>query len=128
MVAVVAGSSPPEAAAIPLCPRSASAHSDLQWSHTSQRPRRQLGRGHNRHVRTLRVALAQVNTTVGDLPGNARDVLAHTARAAESGAELVAFPEMMLTGYPVEDLVLRPAFRAASRAAVEKLAVDLADA
>jgi NAD+ synthase (glutamine-hydrolysing) len=74
------------------------------------------------------VALAQVNTTVGDFAGNTRTVLARTAQAAAGGADLVAFPEMMLTGYPVEDLVLRRAFRAASRAALEKLAVELADA
>jgi NAD+ synthase (glutamine-hydrolysing) len=79
-------------------------------------------------VPVLRLGLAQVNTTVGDLPGNAQAVLAHTAAAAAAGAQLVAFPEMMLTGYPVEDLVLRPAFRAASRAALEKLAGQLADA
>jgi NAD+ synthase (glutamine-hydrolysing) len=79
-------------------------------------------------VTTLRVALAQVNSTVGDFAGNTRTVLARTAQAAGAGADLVAFPEMMLTGYPVEDLVLRPAFRAASRACLEKLAVELADA
>lgn len=76
----------------------------------------------------LRIALAQVNTTVGDLAGNTEVVLARTAQAATAGAQVVTFPEMMLTGYPVEDLVLRPAFRSASRAAVEKLATSLADA
>lgn len=76
----------------------------------------------------LRVALAQVNTTVGDFAGNTETVLARTAQAAAAGAQLVTFPEMVLTGYPVEDLVLRPAFRGASRAAVEKLATALADA
>ena len=74
------------------------------------------------------MALAQVNTTVGDFAGNTRSVVAQTARAADAGADLIAFPEMMITGYPVEDLVLRPAFRAASRASLEKLAVELADA
>jgi NAD+ synthase (glutamine-hydrolysing) len=76
----------------------------------------------------LRVALAQVNCTVGDLAGNAGTVLTRTAEAARLGAHVVTFPEMMLTGYPVEDLVLRPSFRAASRAALEKLATALADA
>ena len=52
----------------------------------------------------LRLALAQVDPTVGDLPGNAALVRQHTARAAADGAHLVAFPEMVLTGYPVEDL------------------------
>jgi NAD+ synthase (glutamine-hydrolysing) len=69
-----------------------------------------------------------VDSTVGDLAGNVAAVVARTAQAAEAGAQLVAFPEMMLTGYPVEDLVLRRAFRAASRAALEKLATELADA
>jgi NAD+ synthase (glutamine-hydrolysing) len=79
-------------------------------------------------VTGLRLALAQVNSIVGDLSVNAETVLRSTARAAAAGAHLVAFPEMMLTGYPVEDLVLRPAFRAASRSALEKLAGDLAAA
>jgi NAD+ synthase (glutamine-hydrolysing) len=79
-------------------------------------------------VIALRLALAQVNYTVGDLAGNADTVLARTAEAAASGAHVVLFPEMMLTGYPVEDLVLRPSFRAASKAALEKLAGALADA
>ncbi len=76
----------------------------------------------------LRLALAQVNYTVGDLPGNADIVVARTAEAAAAGAQLVMFPEMMLTGYPVEDLVLRPGFRDASRAALDALAGALADA
>src|SRR5256885_4523447 len=66
--------------------------------------------------------------TVGDLAGNAQAVVSRTAQAAAAGAQLVAFPEMMLTGYPIEDLVLRPAFRAASRSALEKLAAQLGDA
>ena len=79
-------------------------------------------------VTALRLALAQVNSTVGDLAGNAQEVVRRTAQAAAAGAHVVTFPEMMLTGYPVEDLVLRPTFRAASRAALEKLAGDLAAA
>ncbi len=79
-------------------------------------------------VIALRLALAQVDYTVGELTGNAEAVVTRTRQAAHSGAHVVMFPEMMLTGYPVEDLVLRPSFRAASRAAVEKLAVGLADA
>src|SRR4051812_47056955 len=79
-------------------------------------------------VTALRLALAQVNCTVGNLAGNAEEVLRRTAQAAAAGAHVVAFPEMMLTGYPVEDLVLRPTFRSASRTAVEKLAGDLAAA
>lgn len=74
----------------------------------------------------LRLALAQVNPTVGDLAGNAALVRAWSRRAADAGAHLVAFPEMVLTGYPVEDLALRTSFVDASRAAVARLAADLA--
>ncbi|HXR67373.1 MAG TPA: NAD+ synthase [Dermatophilaceae bacterium] len=73
----------------------------------------------------MRLALAQVNPTVGDLAGNAQAVREWTARAAAQGAHLVAFPEMMLTGYPVEDLALRASFVDASRAALAQLATDL---
>jgi NAD+ synthase (glutamine-hydrolysing) len=76
---------------------------------------------------TLRLALAQVDPTVGDFAGNAAQVRGFTRKAAESGAQLVVFPEMMLTGYPVEDLVFRDSFVAASRSAVDALAADLAD-
>jgi NAD+ synthase (glutamine-hydrolysing) len=76
----------------------------------------------------LRLALAQVNYTVGDLAGNAEIVTERTRQAAAQGADLVAFPEMTLTGYPPEDLVLRSSFRAASRAALTQLARDLAAA
>ncbi len=75
---------------------------------------------------TLRIALAQVDSTVGDLPGNADAVRLWTRRAAAEGAHLVAFPEMMLTGYPVEDLVFRESFVAASRDVLRRLAADLA--
>jgi NAD+ synthase (glutamine-hydrolysing) len=75
----------------------------------------------------LRVALAQVDLTVGDLAGNADVVVEQTRLAAEDGAALVAFPEMALTGYPPEDLVLRRSFVEASRAALEQLATRLAD-
>jgi NAD+ synthase (glutamine-hydrolysing) len=72
------------------------------------------------------VALAQVDATVGALAANADTVVARTRDAAEHGAHLVAFPEMMLTGYPPEDLVLRKSFVAASRAAITDLASRLA--
>jgi len=78
--------------------------------------------------RSLRIALAQVNYTVGDLAGNCATVLERTRQAAVAGADIVAFPELTVTGYPPEDLVLRPGFRAASRAALDKLAADLASA
>jgi NAD+ synthase (glutamine-hydrolysing) len=75
----------------------------------------------------LRVGLAQVDSIVGDLAGNA-DVVSHwTRQAVEKGCHLVAFPEMILTGYPPEDLVLRSSFVQASLCALEGLAGRLAD-
>ncbi|HEV2087418.1 MAG TPA: NAD+ synthase [Cryptosporangiaceae bacterium] len=74
----------------------------------------------------LRLALAQVDPVVGDLAGNAALVLAWTRRAHHAGATLVAFPEMVLTGYPVEDLVFRASFSMASRRTLEDLAGKLA--
>jgi len=79
-------------------------------------------------VARLSIALAQVNPTVGDLAGNSSIVLSTAADAAGLGADLVVFPEMVLTGYPVEDLALRPSFQDASRAALADLATALADA
>ncbi|MGH3861999.1 NAD+ synthase [Actinokineospora sp.] len=76
----------------------------------------------------LRIALAQVNPTVGDLAGNAATVVEWTRKAVEAGAHLVVFPEMVLTGYPVEDLAMRASFGHASRAALDSLAVALAEA
>ncbi|CAN5355374.1 NAD+ synthase [soil metagenome] len=80
---------------------------------------------HNEGMPQLRVALAQVNTSVGDLAGNAETVLAQTKEAAAAGAHLVAFPEMMLTGYPPEDLVFRDSFAEASEHALGALATTL---
>jgi NAD+ synthase (glutamine-hydrolysing) len=60
--------------------------------------------------RTLRIGLAQVNPTVGDLRGNARLIVDWIDRARAKGVDLVCFPELVLTGYPPEDLVLKPAF------------------
>jgi NAD+ synthase (glutamine-hydrolysing) len=75
----------------------------------------------------LRVALAQVDTRVGDLAGNADLVRTWTAKAADDGAHLVVFPEMTLTGYPAEDLVLRESFARAAEHAVVDLAAALAE-
>ncbi len=75
----------------------------------------------------LRLAMAQVNPVVGDLPGNAAIVRTRVAEAAAAGAHLVAFPEMVLTAYPVEDLALRSSFVEASRSALLRLAADLDD-
>jgi len=77
-------------------------------------------------VPVLRIALAQVNSTVGDLDGNAAAILEQTANAAAAGASVVVFPEMMLTGYPVEDLALRASFVTASIEALRRTAADLA--
>jgi len=77
-------------------------------------------------VTRLRIALAQVNSTVGDLAGNAATVADWTRRAADAGADVVVFPEMMLTGYPVEDLALRDSFVDASIATLEATAQQLA--
>ncbi len=78
-------------------------------------------------VPQLRLALNQIDSTVGDLAGNAEAVVRWTRHSAEQGAHLVAFPEMVLTGYPVEDLALRQSFVEASRAALKTLAARLAD-
>jgi NAD+ synthase (glutamine-hydrolysing) len=77
-------------------------------------------------VPNLRIALAQVDSTVGDLAGNAQTIIDWTRRAAGRGAHLAVFPEMMLTGYPVEDLALRASFVDASIAALHDLAARLA--
>jgi NAD+ synthase (glutamine-hydrolysing) len=77
-------------------------------------------------VPQLRLALAQVDPVVGDLAGNADLVVTWAKHAAARGAHLVAFPEMMLTGYPPEDLVLRRSFVEASARLVETLATRLA--
>jgi NAD+ synthase (glutamine-hydrolysing) len=77
-------------------------------------------------VAQLRVALAQINPVVGDLDGNAEQVLRWARDAADRGAHLVAFPEMALTGYPVEDLALRRSFVDASRQTLDAVAARLA--
>jgi len=73
----------------------------------------------------LRIALAQVNPTVGDLAANAELVRQNVATAQSAGAHIVVFPEMVLTGYPVEDLALRPSFQSASQKAIAELAKEL---
>ena len=70
----------------------------------------------------IRVALAQINPTVGDLSKNADLISKYAFDAANAGAVVVVYPEMVLTGYPVEDLANRPSFRAASMNALEQLA------
>ena len=72
--------------------------------------------------RKLRIALAQVNTTVGDIEGNARLVREWIPRGREAGAQLIVFPEQTVTGYPAEDLWLKPHFLEAARRALEEIA------
>jgi NAD+ synthase len=73
----------------------------------------------------LKITLAQLNPVVGDLEGNAAKVLAAYDTAAREGADLIVFPELFITGYPPEDLVLKPAFQRAARQKVEELAPAL---
>jgi NAD+ synthase len=75
----------------------------------------------------LSIALAQLNPTVGDLPGNARRILAARAEAAARGADLVVYPELCVSGYPPEDLVLKPFFIDKAAETVAELALETAD-
>jgi NAD+ synthase len=75
----------------------------------------------------LAIAIAQLNPIVGDVAGNADKARSARAKAASDGADLVAFSELFICGYPPEDLVLKPALQAACRAAVEALALETAD-
>lgn len=75
----------------------------------------------------LSIALAQINPTVGDVAGNVARIRAARAEAAAQGAQLVVFPELVVSGYPPEDLVLKAAFLDAVEAAVGALARDTAD-
>jgi NAD+ synthase (glutamine-hydrolysing) len=70
----------------------------------------------------MRLALAQINTVVGDLDGNRSLILARLEEARGAGADLVLFPELAVTGYPPEDLLLRPAFVRAARRSLEEIA------
>ena len=76
---------------------------------------------------SFKLALAQLNPVVGDLVGNLKKARQARAQAAASGADLIAFTELYLTGYPIEDLVLKPALQKAARAACEELAHDTGD-
>src|SRR5882724_5468448 len=73
------------------------------------------------------ITLAQLNPTVGDVTDNAAKARIARAQARAAGADLVVFPELFIAGYPPEDLVLKPAFQSACRAAIEALARDTAD-
>ncbi len=75
----------------------------------------------------LTLALAQINPTVGDLAGNLARIRDARGKASALGADLVVYPELVVAGYPPEDLVLKPAFQAAVAAAVQELAAETAD-
>src|ERR1700689_95270 len=75
----------------------------------------------------FRIALAQLNPTMGDIPGNLAKARSARAEAAKAGADLILFPELYIVGYPPEDLVLKPALQDDAREAVEKFAADTAD-
>src|SRR5665213_744424 len=75
----------------------------------------------------FRIALAQLNPTMGDIPGNLAKARAARAEAAKAGADLILFPELYIVGYPPEDLVLKSALQDDAREAVEKFAKDTAD-
>jgi len=73
-------------------------------------------------MRTLRVGLCQINTTVGDIEGNTRKILDFLSKGKRMGADLLAFPEMAVTGYPPEDLLLMPKFIEANLKAIRHIA------
>ncbi|MEA3376462.1 MAG: nitrilase-related carbon-nitrogen hydrolase [Chloroflexota bacterium] len=70
---------------------------------------------------TLGLALAQINPIVGDIDENVRKIIAYIQRARDVGADLVAFPELAVAGYPPEDLLLKPSFVAANRQALDPI-------
>lgn len=72
-------------------------------------------------MKTLRIALAQMNSTVGDLKGNARKIISFIEKAKKQKADVVAFPELAITGYPPEDLLLKPQFIADNKEALKKI-------
>jgi NAD+ synthase (glutamine-hydrolysing) len=78
-------------------------------------------------ARTLRLALHQINVTVGDLPGNEAKIRASIAAARAAGAQLSLFPELAVTGYPPEDLLLKEHFLRDARAVVDRIAADTAE-
>ena len=75
----------------------------------------------------MRLALAQINTVVGDLDGNRERILGRLEEAREAGADLVLFPELCVTGYPPEDLLLRPAFIREARRSLDRIAAETSD-
>ena len=72
----------------------------------------------------MRLALAQIDPTVGDLDGNRDLILARIEEARAAGADLLVLPELAVTGYPPEDLLLRPGFVRAARASLDRIAAE----
>ena len=114
--------------------RSAAAEKPTRWRRRSRiaaslagvsarsgAPRRRYFGGDPRKA-AMRIALAQIDPTVGDIDANAAKIAAWIARAAAAGAELAIFPELSVPGYPAEDLYLKRHFLEANRRAVEELA------
>ncbi|MGH3052666.1 MAG: nitrilase-related carbon-nitrogen hydrolase, partial [Gaiellaceae bacterium] len=75
----------------------------------------------------MRLALAQINTVVGDLDGNRERVVQRLHEARQAGADLVLFPELAVTGYPPEDLLFRPEFLRQARRSLDRIAADATD-
>src|SRR5437763_4339258 len=73
-------------------------------------------------MRTLRLALGQVNSTVGDLAGNVERIGCAIEKARRAGVDLIAFPELAVTGYPPEDLLLKPGFLRDAQVSLDDLA------
>ncbi len=72
-------------------------------------------------VRKFRLALAQINSTVGDIPGNTAKIIEYVERAREAQADMVAFPELAITGYPPEDLLFKTSFLQANVEAMRQV-------
>src|SRR6516225_6308587 len=81
----------------------------------------------NKSAERLAIAVAQLNPIVGDVAGNLERARKARAHAAADDADVIAFPELFIAGYPPEDLVLKPAFQTSCRAAVEALARETGD-
>ena len=75
----------------------------------------------------MRLALAQINTVVGDLDGNRERIVSRLHEAREAGADLVLFPELAVTGYPPEDLLFRPEFLRQARRSLDRIASETTD-
>ncbi len=89
---------------------------------TSVRTERGIFAGDISPAKPVKIALAQINTTVGDLAGNEAKILDNAARARSEGVDLVLFPELSITGYPPRDLLLKKDFIAGNLAALQRLA------